>query len=167
LVYPDFQPGIADTRAQEGRLLMTGNAGKRQLPPLPHPDHLRKQAKARLAAMKAKLPGARLTDAQLILAREYGFSSWTALQAEVAQRVQSPQGQWRHVRRVHLATFRPGWWRRDQPSEEDVEAFAAFFRAAIILQIGFVLALVGGLALVLWIMQLNGLLPPMSIHLNL
>jgi len=146
---------------------MTGDTGKRQLPPIPHPDHLRKQAKARLAAMREKMPSARLADAQVTLAREYGFASWAALQAEVAQRVQSPQGQWRHVRRAHLAAFRPGWWRQDQPTEEDVEAVAAFFRAAVILQMGFVLALAGGLALVLWVMQLNGLLPAMSIHLNL
>ncbi len=42
---------------------MTGNTGKRLLPPLPHPNHLRKQAKARLAALKAKVPSARLADA--------------------------------------------------------------------------------------------------------
>src|SRR6185369_2789587 len=75
---------VSRTRGlMEGRLLMTGNSGKRVLPPLPNSHHLRKQAKARLATMKAKVPGARLADAQLILAREYGFSNWAALQAEV------------------------------------------------------------------------------------
>jgi len=146
---------------------MTGDPGKRVLPLLPNPHHLRKQAKARLAAMKAKVPSARLADAQLILAREYGFSNWAALQAEVARRGAGPLGQRAHVRRVHLAPFRPGWWRQDEPPEDEVDAAAAFLRAAVILQIGVVLAVVGGLALILWIMQLDGLLPPISIHLNL
>jgi hypothetical protein len=151
----------------EGRLLMTGDPGKRLLPPLPHPNHLRKQAKTRLAAMKAKAPSARLADAQLILAREYGFPNWAALQAEVSRRGQGPLGQRAHVRRVHLAPFRPGWWRQDEPPDDEVDAVAAFLRAAVILQIGVVLIVVGGLALILWVMQLKGLLPPISIHLNL
>jgi len=145
---------------------MTGDPGKRVLPPLPHSNHLRKQAKARLAAMKAKMPSARLADAQLILAREYGFPNWAALLAEVSRRGQGPLGQRAHVRRVHLAAFRPGWWQEDPP-EEEVDAVAAFLRAAVILQIGVVLAVVGGVAMILWIMQLRGLLPPISIHLNL
>jgi hypothetical protein len=117
--------------------------------------------------MRTKSPGARLTDAQALVAREYGFANWTALQAEVTQRVQSPHGQWRHVRRLHLAAFRPGWWRQEEPPDDEAETVAAFLRAAVILQIGFVLVLVGGLALIFWVMQLNGLLPPISIHLNL
>ncbi|HKX64665.1 MAG TPA: hypothetical protein VJM78_05090 [Rhizomicrobium sp.] len=146
---------------------MTGDPGKRLLPPLPHPHHLRKQAKARLAAMKAKGPSARLADAQLILAREYGFPNWAALQAEVARRGAGPLGQRAHVRRVHLASFRPGWWRQEELPDDEVDTVAAFFRAAVILQIGVVLAVVGGLALIFWIMQLNGLLPPVSIRLHL
>ena len=146
---------------------MTGDPGKRLLPPLPHPHHLRKQAKARLAAMKAKVLSARLADAQLVLAREYGFPNWAALQAEVARRGAGPLGQRAHVRRVHLASFRPGWWRQEELPDDEVDTVAAFFRAAVILQIGVVLAVVGGLALIFWIMQLNGLLPPVSIHLNL
>jgi hypothetical protein len=146
---------------------MTGNSGKRELPPIPHPDHLRKQAKARLAVMREKSPSSRLADAQALIAREYGFPSWVALRAEVAQRVQSPQGQWRHVRRAHLAPFRPGWWRQEDLPENEMEVSAAFLRAAVILQIGVMLALVGGLALILWVMHLNGLLPPISIHLNI
>src|SRR5256885_1419821 len=97
----------------EGRLLMTGDSGKRQLPPLPHSHHLRKQAKARLAAMKAKMPSARLADAQLILAREYGFSNWAALQAEVARRGAGPLGQRANVRRAHVAPLYPERFRQD------------------------------------------------------
>jgi hypothetical protein len=59
----------------------TSNTGKRPLPPLPHPDHLRKEAKARLAELKTRVPSARLADVQFTLAREYGFANWAALQA--------------------------------------------------------------------------------------
>ena len=41
------------------------------------------QAKARLAEMRASQPDARLADAQFALAREYGFSSWGKMRAEV------------------------------------------------------------------------------------
>jgi hypothetical protein len=60
---------------------------KQALPPRPHLDHLRKQAKARLTEMRASQPDACLADAQFALAREYGFSSWGTMRAEVFQRV--------------------------------------------------------------------------------
>ena len=66
---------------------MTVNTGKRMLPLTPHPDHLRKEAKSRLASLKGRMPSVRLTDVQLILAREYGFANWGMLQAEVARRI--------------------------------------------------------------------------------
>ena len=74
----------------------------RDLPARPSLDSLRKQAKrlARdvaagngeaIARVHAQLPGAKLPlsnrDAQLIVAREYGFVGWSALTAEVQQRV--------------------------------------------------------------------------------
>jgi hypothetical protein len=83
---------------------MTNQIGKRQLPLLPHPDHLRKQAKTRLAEMKAQTSDARLADAQRSVAEEYGFNSWTALQAEVTRRTSSPLGQ-RILRRRSLIAF--------------------------------------------------------------
>ena len=61
-------------------------AGKCVLPRRPHLDYLRKQAKARLAEMRAVQPDARLADAQSALAREYGFANWGALGAEVFRR---------------------------------------------------------------------------------
>jgi hypothetical protein len=82
---------------------MTNQVGKRPLPLLPHPDHLRKQAKARLAEMKAKDAGARLADAQRSVAEEYGFSSWAALQAEVARRAGGPLGRRIRLRRSLVA----------------------------------------------------------------
>lgn len=53
------------------------------LPPRPHLDWLRKTAKQQLREMRAQQPEARLADAQLAVARAYGFSSWRALKAHI------------------------------------------------------------------------------------
>jgi ankyrin repeat protein len=53
------------------------------LPDNPNLDWLRKQAKRQLLELRAANPGARLSDAQLDLARRYGFPSWRALKAHV------------------------------------------------------------------------------------
>jgi hypothetical protein len=66
----------------EGRFCVT-DTPRRELPPLPHIDRLKKEAKARLGEMRIGAPSARLADAQFLLAREYGFASWAALKAEV------------------------------------------------------------------------------------
>lgn len=50
-----------------------------RLPARPSLEQLRKQAKERLTAMRASDPDATLADAQLALAREYGFESWPKL----------------------------------------------------------------------------------------
>jgi hypothetical protein len=55
----------------------------RQLPPFPHLEHLRRQAKSLLQALQQDNPLARLADAQHALAREYGFASWPKLKAHV------------------------------------------------------------------------------------
>jgi ankyrin repeat protein/catechol 2,3-dioxygenase-like lactoylglutathione lyase family enzyme len=57
-------------------------------------EFLKKLAKERLAAQRATDPAARLADAQLAVAREYGFPSWQALKAEIDRR-----------RAPHLAEF--------------------------------------------------------------
>jgi hypothetical protein len=149
LVFPDFQPGFADSGRKEGGLLMTGNSAKRTLPQLPNPHHLRKQAKARLAAMKAKVPSAQLADAQLTLAREYGFPNWAALQGEVARRASSPLGQRANVRRAHIAPLYPERFRQDGllDGEAEMEVHLAFFRAGAAAQIGFLFAALAGLAI--------------------
>ena len=67
---------------------MNTEPGKRTLPLSPHPDHLRKEAKARLGEIKARSPSARLADAQHALARDCGFVSWGHLRAEVIKRGQ-------------------------------------------------------------------------------
>ena len=53
------------------------------LPPRASLDWLRKTARQNLRTLKANDPTARLADAQLALARAYGFSSWRALKAHV------------------------------------------------------------------------------------
>ena len=71
---------------------MTRLTGKQALPHRPHLDHLRKQAKARLAEMRVAQPTACLADAQFALAQDYGFSSWGALRAEVFRQVTAARG---------------------------------------------------------------------------
>jgi hypothetical protein len=53
----------------------------RHLPTHANLDHLKKQAKARLADLRRHNPGAKLADALHAIARDYGFSSWPELKA--------------------------------------------------------------------------------------
>src|SRR5580658_2011591 len=53
------------------------------LPPNPNLDWLKKTAKQRLAELRAQDAQARLNQAQLAIARDYGFSNWRALKASV------------------------------------------------------------------------------------
>ena len=46
-------------------------------------EYLKKLAKERLALLRARNPAAKLAEAQLAIAREYGFPSWRALKAEM------------------------------------------------------------------------------------
>lgn len=55
----------------------------RALPADPDLDWLRKTAKQRLARARARDAGARLHLTQLELARDYGYTSWRALNAAV------------------------------------------------------------------------------------
>ena len=123
--------------------------GKRELPPIPHPDHLRKQAKTRLSALRATAPATRLAESQGVIAREYGFASWAALQAEVAKRMESPLGRWRHVRRAHVAALYPERFRQDAllEDEADLQTTQRFFLTGAAAQIGFLFAALSGLAL--------------------
>ena len=56
------------------------------LPERPHLDRLRNEAKRRHAILKLASASARLSDAQALVARAYGFTDWTALKAEVERR---------------------------------------------------------------------------------
>jgi hypothetical protein len=102
----------------------------RQLPPNPNLDHLKYQAKDVLKEHAAHTSGAaqrirefhprfpraadaevfdaqlRLSDAQLIVAREYGFSSWARLKAHVERPALSDQLKLLHHERIPDVTFR-------------------------------------------------------------
>src|SRR5262245_29818392 len=56
------------------------------LPDRPSLEYLKKLAKERLTALRVAGQGVKLHDAQLAIAREYGFPSWRALKAEVDRR---------------------------------------------------------------------------------
>jgi len=55
----------------------------KSLPTQPHLDWLKKTAKERLAVLRARDPKARLHQAQLAMAEDYGFTSWRALKSQV------------------------------------------------------------------------------------
>jgi ankyrin repeat protein len=58
----------------------------RSLPERASLEYLKKLAKDRLVALRATDPTAKLAQAQLVVARAHGFSSWRALKAEIDQR---------------------------------------------------------------------------------
>jgi ankyrin repeat protein len=59
-------------------------------PPRPSLEYLKKLAKEHLRELRETDPQARLSDAQLAVARDHGFKSWRALKAEVDRRNVSP-----------------------------------------------------------------------------
>jgi predicted enzyme related to lactoylglutathione lyase len=65
-----------------------------KLPERPSLQHLKKLAKSRLQELRREHPEAKLTTAQLEVARKYGFPSWRALKAQLddhdAKKVASP-----------------------------------------------------------------------------
>jgi ankyrin repeat protein len=54
-----------------------------KLPPRPNLEHLKNEAKQRLKNLRAQNPAARLAEAQLLVARSYGFPSWRNLKSHV------------------------------------------------------------------------------------
>lgn len=94
----------------------------RTLPPRPHPDHLRAQARDLLAAWRAGDaaalaraapyrvgPQPRLAHAQLVLAREHGFASWTQLLHEVERRQAAALDDAAFTDRVLALALGRGW----------------------------------------------------------
>ena len=59
----------------------------------PNLDHLRKQAKSLLPALRKENPAARLADAQLAVARKSGFANWPGLARHVEQ-LRALEGEW-------------------------------------------------------------------------
>ena len=68
----------------------------KKLPARPNLEHLRGQAKTRLAELKKRNARARLADAQLAVARECGFKSWPALTRHV-EHLRALEGEWRFL----------------------------------------------------------------------
>jgi hypothetical protein len=61
-----------------------------ELPTRPSLAHLRKQAKELLSRLRSTDPNATLSDAQHMLAGEYGFASWPKLKAHVDSAASAP-----------------------------------------------------------------------------
>jgi hypothetical protein len=154
---------------------MTNQIAKRSLPLLPHPEHLRKEAKARLASSKAERPGTRLTDAQRSLAQEYGYPSWAALQAEVERRANGPLGRRVHLRKSFAAfQLRENRATADQgsrtphaagtarpallPPELDDHCPQAFLRVGVIAQVGFFIVALLGVGMLCFALHRAGML---------
>jgi ATP-dependent Clp protease adapter protein ClpS len=69
-----------------------GTGGARALPAHPNLEHLKNEAKQRLRSLRESDATAKLADAQFQLAREYGFTSWRQLKAEVERRANGRPG---------------------------------------------------------------------------
>lgn len=121
-------------------------APRRTLPPLPHLEKLKREAKARLAHMRSGGPVARLADAQYLLARDYGFETWAALKAEVKRRNAAPETAALREGKARGALFRAG--RRHREEESDPQSPAPFFRTGMAVTVGFLLMAIVGIALV-------------------
>src|SRR6201996_3934083 len=61
-------------------------SASRVLPGRANLEHLKNEAKQHLDTLRGGDPKAKLADAQFQLARDYGFSSWRELKAEVDRR---------------------------------------------------------------------------------
>src|SRR5262249_61683021 len=80
-----------------GSRRMHGGCVAKKLPARPNLEHLRGQARTRLAALKRPRPRARLADRPLVVARECGFKSWPALRRHV-EHLRALEGEWRFPR---------------------------------------------------------------------
>jgi hypothetical protein len=121
---------------------MPADEGKRTLPDLPSTENLRKQAKERLAELRAKTPSVRLTHAQFILAREYGFADWRAMLAEVARRLNNLKGLRARILRLPKAVP------RSAPAEEPDDMPMTGMRAMALA--GYILVVLIGIGLSLF-----------------
>jgi len=85
-----------------------------QLPARPNLEHLRNEAKQRLKTMRAQDAAVRLADAQRLVAREYGFTSWRQLKAALDRQARdrvfeaARTGDVDIVRRALAGGFHPG-----------------------------------------------------------
>ena len=85
-----------------------------QLPARPSLEHLRNEAKRRLETLRRDDPAAKLADAQLLVARAYGFASWRQLKSTVDEQTRqrlfeaARTGELDTVRRALDGGFHPG-----------------------------------------------------------
>src|SRR5262245_14641575 len=86
----------------------------RDLPQFPNLEHLKKQAKVLFRRLQDQKPDAKLSDAQLVVARQYGFLSWAKLKAHVesmpdatkqSQEVPAPGGFMRYTETARRTIF--------------------------------------------------------------
>src|SRR5215471_4093472 len=75
------------------------------LPLRPNLEHLRHEAKQLLRETRKRQPTARLADAQLQLARQYGFASWRSLKSSVDALASSHKALVHSVRVGDVATI--------------------------------------------------------------
>ena len=141
------------------------------LPPQPHPDHLRRQARELHRALRASEPAAlaraapyhldpqpRLAAAQLVVAREYGFASWPLLMREVERRAASGLSHTDWLARVLALAHGAGW---DTPQPQRALDLARSRRAddvALALTLGDVARVQGALSG----QDLSAPLPPLN-----
>jgi TonB family protein len=101
----------------------------RPLPERANLEHLKKEAKQRLKAMRLDNPGVKLSAVQLIVAREYGFSSWRRLITYV--KAQSDREarllEQRRAARARLQDFNDGV---EAVGKGDYQSAVAHFRQA-------------------------------------
>lgn len=114
---------------------MSSDSRKPVFPSNPNFEKLRKQAKRRLVEFNSKGAKLQLSDAQQILAREYGFPNWSAMKREVRCRNERNS----RLRAERLASQRAGRFRTDPP--EPFEEQTSFQLAAAATPIGFVVCL--------------------------
>ncbi|MGH8189128.1 MAG: ankyrin repeat domain-containing protein, partial [Steroidobacteraceae bacterium] len=62
------------------------------LPARPNLEWLKKTAKQHLRELRARNPETKLAEAQLAVARRFGFSSWRALKAHIERPPSTPEG---------------------------------------------------------------------------
>jgi hypothetical protein len=88
----------------------------RDLPQFPNFEHLKKQAKAVLRKLRTANPAARLTQAQLVIARQYGFESWPKLKSHLESAARPESGPpaaghfSRYTEEVRRAIFFARYW---------------------------------------------------------
>jgi len=104
----------------------------RPLPERASLEHLKKEAKRRLKAMRLDNPDVKLSAVQLTVAREYGFSSWRGLVAYVKSQPDK-ESQPRDPRRTAWA--RPLWLQAlneglEAAGKGDYQTAVAYFRQA-------------------------------------